>query len=130
MLTAVALVALYVIARILGNEKNTTFEKVLYTVATCIVAGFILLSLSPDRSAKTPKTYYTEWEATKNAMREQLKAPSTAKFCDYSDLKYKDEWNKVLLEGWVDAQNDLGVTVRTNFKAECRLGDATILSTW
>ncbi|MDO4185083.1 MAG: hypothetical protein Q4D30_01130 [Bacteroidales bacterium] len=42
---AVLLIALYVIAKIVNNEKNDPIEKVLYVIGTCIVAAFLILAL-------------------------------------------------------------------------------------
>lgn len=42
---AVLIVALYVIAKVLTNDKNDKIEKVLYVVATCIVAFVLVIAL-------------------------------------------------------------------------------------
>lgn len=42
---AVLLIALYVIAKIVNNEKNDPIEKVLYVIGTCIVAFVLVIAL-------------------------------------------------------------------------------------
>ncbi len=50
------------------------------------------------------------------AVKDQLKSPSTADFCKYTEMTATnlggDKWK---ITGWVDAQNSFGATIRENW---------------
>lgn len=50
------------------------------------------------------------------AVKDQLKSPSTAEFCKYTEMTATnlggDRWK---ITGWVDAQNSFGATIRENW---------------
>lgn len=50
-----------------------------------------------------------------NAVKEKLKSPSTAQFCTTTEATIGRNGNTWTVEGWVDAQNGYGATVRANF---------------
>lgn len=50
-----------------------------------------------------------------NAVKEKLKAPSTAQFCTTTEATIGRNGNTWTVKGWVDAQNGYGATVRANF---------------
>ena len=50
------------------------------------------------------------------AVKDQLKSPSTADFCKYTEMTATNlGGNKWKITGWVDAQNSFGATVRENW---------------
>ena len=53
-------------------------------------------------------------------VRENLKAPSTAKFCKVTEAKcsYDSVTKYWTVTGWVDAQNSFGAMIRQNFTAK------------
>lgn len=56
------------------------------------------------------------WTCAMDAVKRELKAPSTAKFCKYTEAVITDLGNgKYRAEGWVDAENSYGATIRQNF---------------
>ena len=69
------------------------------------------------------------------ALRPQLRSPSTASFIPESEMRYKlVNGCTVELVGWVDAQNGFGATTRSNWIAHIygsgsamKASDATIL---
>lgn len=63
--------------------------------------------------------------AAKDLVKEKLKSPSTAKFPKSSEYIVKKRGNDYIVLGYVDAQNDFGATVRTNWKATFTLGDTS-----
>ncbi|HTJ00295.1 MAG TPA: DUF4339 domain-containing protein [Dongiaceae bacterium] len=62
--------------------------------------------------------YYT---AKTSFVPAQLKAPSTAKFADFSDCTVTVEGDVYTVSGWVDAQNSFGAMIRQNFVCKLRL---------
>lgn len=56
------------------------------------------------------------WICAKHVVEEELKSPSTAKFCSYPDAKITDMGdNRYKVEGYVDAKNSFGAEIRTDF---------------
>lgn len=49
------------------------------------------------------------------AVKGKLKSPSTAKFCSVTEATIGCSGNTWVVRGWVDAQNSLGATIRTQF---------------
>ena len=49
------------------------------------------------------------------AVKGKLKSPSTAKFCSVTEATIGCSGNTWVVRGWVDAQNSLGVIIRTQF---------------
>lgn len=70
----------------------------------------------------------------KAAVKEQLKAPSTAKFADGYDKesKYKiNEDESVVIQSYVDAQNSFGAMIRTHYRCTVdKYGKVSDLITW
>lgn len=58
--------------------------------------------------------------AARRLVREQLKAPSTAEFCDYSAARIAYRAGEYTVAGWVDAQNSFGATLRKPFVCRVR----------
>lgn len=48
-------------------------------------------------------------------VKQELKAPSTAKFCTISQASITHDGDVYTVSGWVDAQNSFGATLRSNW---------------
>ncbi len=48
-------------------------------------------------------------------VKENLKSPSTAKFCSILQASVSNSGNSYTVTGWVDSENSHGATLRTNF---------------
>ena len=48
-------------------------------------------------------------------VKENLKSPSTAKFCSILQASISNSGNSYTVIGWVDSENSFGATLRTNF---------------
>lgn len=48
-------------------------------------------------------------------VKQKLKAPSTAKFCLYTEATITHDKDVYTVKGWVDAQNSFGATLRSNW---------------
>lgn len=56
------------------------------------------------------------WICAQNVVRENLKSPSSAKFCWYPEADISNLGdNEYMIRGWVEAQNDFGVSIKTDF---------------
>lgn len=55
------------------------------------------------------------WSLAKRGVLDKLKAPSTAEFCDREDATIRKSGSVWTVEGYVDAQNDFGATIRNKF---------------
>lgn len=56
------------------------------------------------------------WVCAQNVVEEELKSPSTAKFCSYPDADITNMGdNRYKIEGYVDAENSFGAEIRTDF---------------
>jgi len=57
------------------------------------------------------------YKSAKEKVLKELKSPSTAKFADFSEIRYKDNGDgSYIIESYVDSQNSFGATVRTKFR--------------
>lgn len=56
------------------------------------------------------------WSCAKSIVRENLKSPSTADFCSFTQSQITHLGNgEYMVTGWVDAQNSFGAKIRENF---------------
>lgn len=55
------------------------------------------------------------WSLAIRGVLDKLKAPSTAEFCDREDATIRKSGSVWTVEGYVDAQNDFGATIRNKF---------------
>lgn len=93
-----------------------------------IVAVFLIIILYPNKNSSSFEDTnrsndlrhgYTEAKKTVN---KELKSPSTAKFADFSKIKFRDNKDGTyIIESYVDSQNSFGATVRTKFR--CTITD-------
>ena len=91
-------------------------EKKIGTIITVIILAVIAVFLYKACSGSTTSNYNTETNAkicAEKAVEDRLKAPSTAKFCSYSQMTATnlggDKWR---VSGYVDAQNSFGASLR------------------
>ncbi len=90
-----------------------------------IIAIAIIAIINRSGSSKTQYStrnkndYNTAFNAkymAREVVKEYLKAPSTAKFCDYDEMTVQNphhqEW---IISGYVDSQNSFGAMLRKKF---------------
>ena len=53
--------------------------------------------------------------AAQSFVEKRLKAPTTAKFCDYSEATVRADGDTFVVSGWLDAKNEFGVPLRLHF---------------
>lgn len=64
------------------------------------------------------------WSMAQSSVKNNLKAPSTAKFPTYSDADFKDLGNnEFAITSYVDAQNGFGAMLRSNFVVKIKVDD-------
>ena len=86
---------------------------------------------SHSSSKNSPKDYYShdKFDAitvAESVVEERLKSPSTAKFCSVSDYTVTLDGDTWTIEGYVDAQNSFGATLRNNFTIRITFESSTI----
>lgn len=113
-------------------QKKSSVKIILIVLGVLILIGIIVGVLSPQTpstnnstaASSTPDDTQLMIEAcdyAQDAVKERLKAPSTAKFpsCGFDMDKYTIKTNKNRTEffvtGYVDAQNSFGAMLRENF---------------
>lgn len=98
-----------------SKKPNSSKSNLIY----CLIAAFVCLLLvgwtlnmfksNDDRSSDA-------WVCAEEVVRQNLKSPSSAKFCTYPEATIKDKGNnEYMITGWVDADNSFGASVRTDF---------------
>lgn len=99
-------------------NNNSSMGKDLLTIVCCIIflvlifKGFSLLVHGENSNSKDTQAYVCAIDVVEN----QLKAPSTAKFCGFDKATVTDLGNdKYKITGYVDAQNSFGAMVRERF---------------
>lgn len=87
-------------------RKSLAF-KVILICLLCLIMGGCGKSDSREMDA---------WVCAEEVVRQNLKSPSSAKFCTYPEATIKDKGNnEYMITGWVDADNSFGASVRTDF---------------
>ena len=89
-------------------------------VFVAIIVGLLLIGTCGGLSSRKSDNWNTENRAKSYAMimvKDNLKAPSTAKFCNTSrEMTAKNfggaKWR---VTGWVDAENSFGAMIRSDF---------------
>lgn len=124
---------------LLLNVQKGTYIKIILMAGICILlyVGYNNSSNSSPVDYKTIQRNMLVQNAfghAKNAVKEQLKAPSTAKFADGYDKesKYKiNEDESVVIQSYVDAQNSFGAMIRTHYRCTVdKYGKVSDLITW
>lgn len=77
-------------------------------------AAVVALLKSEDKDSYG-HTRFDAMVIAEKEIKEILKSPSTAKFCSTSDATITRSGNTWTVEGWVDAQNGYGATLRKSF---------------
>jgi hypothetical protein len=103
------------------RHENWTFGR--YLVVCCLgflallVLGGIISSLSEKKSPPEPGSdKFGAYFYSEKFVEERLRAPSTAKFCDFKEARVSvDGGDSYTVVGWVDAQNGFGAMLRNNF---------------
>jgi len=76
-------------------------------------------STKPNDSTAINSARHTDseaWSCAKAIVEDNLKSPSTAKFCSFTEASVRHIGNgEYMVVGWVDAQNGFGATVREDF---------------
>ena len=68
---------------------------------------------------------YDAWTAAKDIVKDKLKSPSTAEFCKASETTITRNGNTWTIQGYVDAQNSFGATLRNEFTVVITFTNAT-----
>lgn len=115
-----------------AKEKRTGRIVALITILVFILAMVIAWAAAGDFTP-TPSTAQSSSSSVNNSkddfdhdkfdafvvakkvVEDKLKSPSTAKFCDTRDATISLSDNTWTVNGWVDAQNSFGATIRNTF---------------
>lgn len=101
-----------------GGNKNGILTKMLLGMLIVILIGFIISSCFSSGKSGTSRTSLTNAEAFTIAqmiVEDNLRAPSTAKFCSVVDATITHSGLSYTVSGWVDAQNGFGAMLREDF---------------
>jgi hypothetical protein len=95
-------------------------------IGCAVLLGVVLLlgtisQFFPDKTPSAP-TDFDAYIYSKKFVERQLKAPSTAKFCDYDEASVSTADGSFVVTGWVDAQNSFGAMIRNGYV--CKLHKA------
>lgn len=129
------------------NRQTSTSKKALIIVISVFAALFIFgmaITMSSSRSSYSSpssggpyssSSYMSEdvkaalWALAQEAVKNSLKAPSTAQFpasYDSSGVSFGREGDLYTVSAWVDAENGFGATLRTDFKVYAELDGVTL----
>lgn len=109
------------------NRKHKSTKTVLKNIGNVILA-LILISLFvmaivtsvKDTAANKPAS--NAKICAEKAVKDKLKAPSTAKFCKYTEMVATNiGGNRWRVSGYVDAQNSFGAVIRSNWTVKLTL---------
>lgn len=100
------------------KQKKPIYKRVWFWIlAVFLILYFVGLTSDDSRS-----DYIL---SAKTAVKQALKSPSTAEFCNYNDISvFTSDNNLVLVMGYVDAQNGFGAMIRSDFLVELAIGEA------
>ena len=84
-------------------------------LSLCACYGGSNSSSSKSDSDSYGHDKFDAFVAAKSVVKDNLKSPSTAKFCSTNDAAITRSGNTWTISGWVDAQNSFGATLRNNF---------------
>ena len=91
--------------------KKTT-NNISRVILLLVISSILILSSACGSS--DPKI--DAWVCAQDVVESRLKAPSTADFCSYPEATVTDLGNnEYRIEGYVDAQNSFGATIRSHF---------------
>ena len=108
------------------KKKPTKGENIFVLVGTLVIVFLFVkcaYSCGENWSNGSDNPAIGAYIASKDFVRENLKAPSTAKFASFSDSKYeKLSSDKYKVVSYVDSQNSFGAMVREYFICIVRKG--------
>src|SRR5262245_38063453 len=87
----------------------------MYALIVLAVVGLIVWAISAKQNNPETTRSNTAAQACEDAVKDQLKAPSTAKF---TNERYTDSDPSWLVTGDVDAQNSFGAMIRSHFTCD------------
>lgn len=94
------------------NEKKTFLDYFFLVLGIATVIYVCVIVIKDD----TPH-YSNCYVFAQELVKDELKSPSTAKFPKYDKDFFSVKDKTVTVKAYVDAQNSLGATVRTDFTA-------------
>lgn len=100
--------------------------KVAAIILFCLILAIILFGCPATSKNNSRISEYTSssvsnrkrdaWVCAQDIVQSELKSPSTAKFCSYTEATVTSLGNdKYKIKGYVDAQNGFGAIIRTKF---------------
>ena len=96
-------------------KKLLSSSAFFYSVMALLSAFLIIFLVN---IIKDDSTHYTDcYVFSQSLVTEKLKSPKSAHFPAYSSDFISEKDGKVYVTAYVDAQNSLGATVRTNYIA-------------
>lgn len=96
-----------------ASEGQKTFSMIFLIIL--IVAGLFLFKSCGSSSSKPIENSETNAKiCAEEYVRQNLKAPSTAKFCSYANMTATNITGRTWkVSGYVDAENSFGASIRT-----------------
>ncbi|MBQ6847031.1 MAG: hypothetical protein IJO61_07865 [Oscillospiraceae bacterium] len=85
--------------------------SIFLAILVAIIVAVCLLTPSKERSNEG----YDVLVIAEKEVESKLKSPATAKFSSYNETKITNEGDAWVVEGWVDAQNSFGATLRSEY---------------
>lgn len=101
----------------MNTKSNAPKRNWIYSLfAFIIFLVFVGVIYSNINSDTEEDRMMDAWVCAENVVRQNLKSPSSAKFCTYPEAIIKDKGNnEYMVTGWVDADNSFGASIRTDF---------------
>lgn len=93
--------------------KNNNLKR--FGIILCMAIA-VTFSLTGCGSNKKPYDTAKVISQTKNAVKERLKSPSSAKFCPLHEFQIVESGANLYVSGYVDSQNGFGAMLRNKFK--------------
>lgn len=97
------------------KRKNKGIGCLVSLLIGVAIAAIVVFS-SPDSSSSKPFSAILITTVGKNLVKEQLLAPSTAKFSDVDAYSYNNNPKRFKVTGKVDSQNMFGAMLRKQFE--------------
>lgn len=101
----------------LKTDKTVITERI-YEAAHVSLPPSSYNSSVSGGSSSTDNYSHDKFDAmtiARKIVKNKLKSPSTAKFCDTTDASISCSGNTWTVRGWVEAQNSFGAVIRNNF---------------
>lgn len=102
--------------------KKTLWEKrhwFVFIIVGIAIVFFVVLLIKTNTGSKSKDSYghdkFDAIAAAEHVVKDNLKSPSSAKFCSSDECKVKRDKNTWTVSGWVDADNSFGASIRNDF---------------